>query len=115
MKIALLTHSINPRGGVVHVLELGRALMALGHAVTLVAPAAPGQAFFRETPCRVELATAPPAGVDLAETVQRRIASLRSRGTPVVVELPGHESTRDELNCDRRLVRRARQWVMEKL
>lgn len=77
MNIALLTHSINPRGGVVHVLELGRALMALGHAVTLVAPAAPGQAFFRETPCRVELAAAPPAGAGLAETVQRRIAALR--------------------------------------
>jgi len=76
MKIALLTHSTNPRGGVVHVLELGRALMAMGHAVTLVAPAAPGQAFFRETPCRVEYAVAPPAGVDLAETVQRRIAAL---------------------------------------
>jgi len=79
MNIALLTHSTNPRGGVVHVLELGRALMALGHTVTLVAPAAPGQAFFRETPCRVELAAAPPAGADLAETVQRRIAALRTR------------------------------------
>jgi glycosyltransferase-like protein len=78
MNIALLTHSTNPRGGVVHVLELGRALMALGHTVTLVAPAAPGQAFFRETPCRVELAPAPPAGADLAETVQRRIAALRA-------------------------------------
>ena len=78
MNIALLTHSINPRGGVVHVLELGRALTALGHSVTLVAPAAPGQAFFRDTPCRVELAAAPLAGADLAETVQRRIAALRS-------------------------------------
>ena len=78
MKIALLTHSINPRGGVVHVLELGHALMERGHAVTLLAPAAPGQAFFRETPCRVEFAAVPPAGADLAETVQRRIAALRA-------------------------------------
>ena len=78
MKIALLTHSINPRGGVVHVLELGRALMERGHTVTLVAPAAPGQAFFRETMCRVELAVAPPAGADLAETVRRRIGALRT-------------------------------------
>ncbi len=79
MKIALLTHSINPRGGVVHVLELGCALMARGHSVTLLAPAAPGQTFFRETPCRVELAPAPPVGADLAETVQRRIAALRAQ------------------------------------
>jgi len=78
MNIMLLTHSTNPRGGVVHVLELGRALMARSHAVTLVAPAAQGQTFFRETPCRVELAAAPSIGADLAETVQRRIASLRT-------------------------------------
>jgi glycosyltransferase-like protein len=79
MNIALLTHSTNPRGGVVHVLELGRALMERGHMVTLLAPAAPGQAFFRETPCRVELAPAPPAGADLAETVQQRCAALRAQ------------------------------------
>ena len=78
LKIALLTHSINPRGGVVHVLELGRALRARGHHVTLLAPAAPGQGFFRETPCRVELAAAPVPGADLAQTVQRRIAAMRT-------------------------------------
>jgi glycosyltransferase-like protein len=77
LSIALLTHSINPRGGVVHVLELGRALQARGHAVTLVAPAAPGQVFFRETPCRVELAEAPWPGTNLAATVQRRIRAMR--------------------------------------
>jgi glycosyltransferase-like protein len=79
LKIALLTHSINPRGGVVHVLELGRALRARGHYVTLLAPAAPGQGFFRETPCRVELAPAPLPGADLAEAVQRRIAAMRDQ------------------------------------
>jgi glycosyltransferase-like protein len=78
MKIALLTHSINPRGGVVHVLELGRALHARGHDVTLIAPAELGQRFFRETPCRVEIASAPPAGVDLANTVRRRIEAVRT-------------------------------------
>lgn len=77
LKIALLTHSINPRGGVVHVLELGRALLARGHAVTVIAPAARGQRFFRETPCRVELAELPPSGSDLAETVRQRIEAMR--------------------------------------
>ena len=47
--------------------------------------------------------------------LQRRIAALRARGTPVVVELPGHASTRSELGCDRRLVRRDGKWVVEKL
>lgn len=78
MDIALLTHSINPRGGVVHVLELGQALHARGHDVTIVAPAAPGQAFFRDTPCRVELAPAPPAGASLAATVRARIDAMRT-------------------------------------
>ncbi len=55
MKIALLTHSVNPRGGVVHTLELGEALARLGHQVTIMALATPGQAFFRPTPCQLEL------------------------------------------------------------
>lgn len=78
LKIALLTHSVNPRGGVVHVLELGRALLARGHAVTVIAPAARGQRFFRDTPCRVELADLPPPAGDLAETVRQRIEAMRS-------------------------------------
>jgi glycosyltransferase-like protein len=77
MKIGLLTHSTNPRGGVVHVLELGRALMARGHAVVLVAPAAPGQRLFRSTPCRVEFARIDGAGTGVLDTVRRRIDALR--------------------------------------
>lgn len=78
LRIALFTHSIHPRGGVVHVLELGGALRARGHDVTLLAPAAPGQGFFRRTQCRVALAPAPLPGADLADTVQRRICAMRS-------------------------------------
>ena len=88
LKIALLTHSINPRGGVVHVLELGRALQARGHEVTVIAPAPPGQRFFRETPCRVELASAPAAGADLADTVRRRIEAMRAHLTALLRREP---------------------------
>ncbi|HEX6705842.1 MAG TPA: MSMEG_0565 family glycosyltransferase [Albitalea sp.] len=77
MNVALLTHSVNPRGGVVHVLELGRALQARGHEVTVIAPASPGQRFFRATPCHVELASVPPAAADLAETVRERVVAVR--------------------------------------
>lgn len=80
LKIALLTHSTNPRGGVVHVLELGRALQTRGHQVTVIAPAAPGQRFFRDTPCHVELAELAPTprlGVDLADNVRQRITAVR--------------------------------------
>ncbi|MDR5671287.1 MSMEG_0565 family glycosyltransferase, partial [Burkholderia cenocepacia] len=56
LRIALLTHSVNPRGGVVHALELARALHEAGNDVTVFAPAAPGDAMFRDVPCRVVLA-----------------------------------------------------------
>ena len=36
MHIALLMHSLNPRGGVVHTLELAEALIDRGHRVTLI-------------------------------------------------------------------------------
>lgn len=82
MRIALLTHSVNPRGGVVHVLELGRALHAAGHAVTLMAPALPGQRFFRDTPCAVEYAPlraeSPGAKPSLAASVAHRIDAMRT-------------------------------------
>jgi glycosyltransferase-like protein len=77
MKIALLTHSILPRGGVVHVLELGRALRALGHDVTVIAPAAAGQTMFRATPCRLSLAPLVSTEGDFAARVRGRIDAMR--------------------------------------
>jgi glycosyltransferase-like protein len=77
MDIVLLTHSANPRGGVVHVLELGRALLGRGHDVTLVVPAEPGRTLFRETPCRVAYVPVPPPAADLARTVRARIDAVR--------------------------------------
>ncbi|QOV89678.1 MSMEG_0565 family glycosyltransferase [Humisphaera borealis] len=47
LRIGLFTHSTNPRGGVVHCLELGEALAQLGHDVTVHAPAEAGRRFFR--------------------------------------------------------------------
>ena len=52
LRIAILTHSTNPRGGVVHALELGDALTRLGHDVTVHAPDPCGAGFFRPTLCR---------------------------------------------------------------
>ena len=46
--------------------------------------------------------------------LQKRIAALRARGEIVIVDLPGHAATRGELGCDRRLMRRARAWVIVK-
>jgi glycosyltransferase-like protein len=74
LHIALLTHSVNPRGGVVHCLELAQALHRAGHEVTLMAPAAPGQRFFREITCEVSFAPIPAGKPEsLAQMVGSRI------------------------------------------
>ena len=44
-----------------------------------------------------------------------RVAALRAAGEVVIAELPGHDGTRDELGCDRRLVRGAHGWDVESL
>lgn len=41
------------------------------------------------------------------------IAALRAQGETVVCVLPGHESEVDEFHCDRELVLRAGQWVVQ--
>lgn len=53
LRIGLLTHSVNPRGGVVHTLELANALCAEGHEVTVFVPAVRGETLFRLPSCRV--------------------------------------------------------------
>lgn len=76
LRIALLTHSVNPRGGVVHTLELAQALHQAGHAVTVMVPAAPGQTLFREVAGAVERIDVDPAGKDVAAMVASRITAI---------------------------------------
>jgi glycosyltransferase-like protein len=87
LRIALLTHSVNPRGGVVHTLELAEALQAAGHQITVLAPASPEQRFFREVSCEVELIPAPPSATDLVAMVESRIDACVKHLTSY---LPGH-------------------------
>lgn len=42
--------------------------------------------------------------------LHRKMDELRARGEVVVVELPGHEAHRDELDCDRMLVKSDKGW-----
>ena len=55
MKVAMLTYSVKPRGGVEHALAVAEALAQRGHEVCVSALAQPGEGFFRSTP--VEVAT----------------------------------------------------------
>src|ERR1700709_1625181 len=78
MRIALTTHSVNPRGGVVHALELAGALVDEGHEVTLFAPAATGETLFREPPCRVILATIEGSQHNTVALVDARLRALKA-------------------------------------
>jgi glycosyltransferase-like protein len=49
LRIALLTYSVKPRGGVVHTLALGEQLQALGHEVHAFALGKGQQGFYRPT------------------------------------------------------------------
>jgi glycosyltransferase-like protein len=76
LDIALLTHSVNPRGGVVHTLELADALHERGHRVTVFAPAAPGQAMFRGTRCALELVAVEAGARGVVDMVATRRAAF---------------------------------------
>ncbi|SAL35796.1 glycosyl transferase, group 1 [Caballeronia sordidicola] len=78
MRVALTTHSVNPRGGVVHALELASALVEAGHDVTIFAPAAPGESLFREPPCRVILATIEGSQQNTVAMVDARLRALKA-------------------------------------
>jgi len=73
-RIAILAHSTNPRGGVVHALELGDALSRLGYEATVFAPDATGARFFRETLCATSCIAASPIRRGVRDLVETRVA-----------------------------------------
>lgn len=84
----------------------GRARPATGFSMDLRALASAGDAEELRVPV-----LAPYAPHDAA--LQRRIAALRTRGTPVIVELPGHAAAKSETAGAHRLVKRAGKWAIE--
>ncbi|WP_158817191.1 MSMEG_0565 family glycosyltransferase [Methylocapsa sp. S129] len=74
LRVAILAHSTNPRGGVVHALELGDALTRLGCEIVVHAPDVKGTGFFRETLCGAVSVPASPVGADRTAMVEARIA-----------------------------------------
>ncbi|MCC2612025.1 MSMEG_0565 family glycosyltransferase [Neorhizobium sp. Rsf11] len=74
LRIAMLAHSTNPRGGVVHAMQLSEALTILGHEVVLHAPDAKGTGFFRTPACGTMCIPVEPAPADMTAMVERRIS-----------------------------------------
>lgn len=73
-RIAILTHSTSPRGGVVHALELGDALVRLGYEVAVHAPDPRHLGFFRPTQCQTVRVPAMPVDGDVFDMARHRIA-----------------------------------------
>lgn len=74
LRIAMLTHSTNPRGGVVHSMQVSEALTTLGHEVVLHAPDDKGKGFFRVPACKANAFLVGPAPADMTAMVEQRIA-----------------------------------------
>ncbi|OKO92015.1 glycosyl transferase family 1 [Bradyrhizobium sp. NAS80.1] len=74
LRIAILTHSTNPRGGVVHALELADALTRLGHQAVVHAPDRTGRGFFRASAAQTVSVNASPTPDDVTAMVDTRIA-----------------------------------------
>ena len=87
MKIALLSYSTKPRGGVVHTLALAEALAALGEDVTVWSLGRGGDAaFFRPVDPAVRVRIVPfpdgPPQETVGERILRSIATLRAAFDP---------------------------------
>lgn len=74
MRIAILTHSTNPRGGVAHALAVAESFSRLGHEAVVHAPAGPGRSFYRAAGCETRIVAATPATGSLVHVVKTRIA-----------------------------------------
>ncbi len=73
LRVAMLTHSTLPRGGVVHAMSLSEALEDLGVETVLHAPDAAGCGFFRKPRCAAIAFPVEPAPRDTADMVEQRI------------------------------------------
>ncbi|MFJ9544424.1 MSMEG_0565 family glycosyltransferase [Streptomyces sp. NPDC101225] len=92
MKIALLSYSTKPRGGVVHTLALAEALAALGEDVTVWTLGRGGdQGFFRPVHPAVRVRIVPfadgPEGETPGERILRSIARLRDAFDPAPYDI----------------------------
>ena len=77
LRIAMLTYSVRPRGGVVHALEVSGALARRGHDVELFALARPGQELFRPAPVPLTVIRHPAYECPFDERIARMLAAYR--------------------------------------
>lgn len=82
-RVALVTYSTRPRGGVVHTLELAHAMQQAGESVHIVALGDPDVGFFRPTAVPHTILPAPPHEGTLEDRVFRSIDVLAEELAPL--------------------------------
>ena len=84
LRIAMLTYSVKPRGGVVHALEVSEALVRRGHDVELMALARPGEDLFRPTAVPLHLVHHDPPDSPFDERVQSMLDAYAAGLRPIL-------------------------------
>ncbi len=77
LRVAMLTYSLRPRGGVVHALEVSEALARRGHRVELFALGRPGERFFRDPVVPAHVVRHEPLDGPFDERVWAMLAAYR--------------------------------------
>jgi glycosyltransferase-like protein len=77
LRVAMLTYSVRPRGGVVHAIAVAEALADRGHAVELFAVGPPGAEFFRAPRVPAHVAPNTAADEDFDARIAATIAAYR--------------------------------------
>jgi len=84
MKVAMLTYSVKPRGGVEHALAVAEALAGRGHEVRVCALAQPGEGFFRETAVDTHLVAHVPTHEHFDERILAMVDAYRDGLRPLL-------------------------------
>jgi glycosyltransferase-like protein len=77
LRIAMLTYSLRPRGGVVHAIEISEALARRGHEVELIGLGPPGEGFFRHPLVPVRIIRYEPLDAPFDERVAAMLGAYR--------------------------------------
>jgi glycosyltransferase-like protein len=77
LRIAMLTYSLRPRGGVVHALEIAGALARRGHEVELVSLGQAGEEFFRPPPVPARIVRYAPIDAPFDARIAAMLAAYR--------------------------------------
>ena len=84
MKIAMLTYSVKPRGGVVHALEVSEALARRGHRVELIALARDDEELYRSPAVPLHVVRQVPTDAPFDERVQVMLATYADGLRPLL-------------------------------